>query len=351
MIKNFFTKIKLFTKRLIGKVVYLSVYLKNNLRSLFNQIKKKKLKSLISLLSKQWKTSFSIFLGMLFLYYGIGAYVSSHINNILDTELKAASLNQRYATASIIHALKSQIDDSPWTPSLPLIFPASILDNVPNFQLGSKNATKYIIKRMASLYLDTPLKEASQLLDYPSNIWLFSQTKDDKLSPGSAKQYRKALTYISDFSKTETIRHPLNLNNLLYQIETIDSLLTSALKDINKQTTEHSTDFIDNKSDNIFFYTQGTLYTIHYYLSGLGKDYQDYIVENELYNELTIALKNLNNAIKLSPTFIKNSSQESVWRANHLIYLAYHISLAQNNLKNIHNIIKQQTFRAISHDN
>lgn len=351
MIKNLLIKLKIIIKRFIGKIVYAYTYLKNKSKTTYTQLKKKKLKSIVYSFIKQWKTSSFLFIGLLLLYYTIGAFVSSNINNKLNVDIKTDKSTQQHTTTSLIYTLKSQIDDTPWTPSLPLIFPASILDNVPNFQLGTKNASKYFIKRMSALYIDTSLKEASQLLDYPANIWLFSQNENDKLSPGSAKQYRKAINYISDFSKTQNIRHPLNINSLSYHIESIDNLLTTTINTINKHTIEHSSDFIDNKSDDIFFYAQGTLYTIHYFLSALTKDYQDFVVEKELYDEITSSLKNLNYAINLNPTIIKNSSLEDVYSANHLIYLAYYISLAQNNIKNIQNTIKQQISRILPNDN
>ena len=351
MIKNLLIKIKVITKRLIGKTVYIFTCLKNKSNTFYTQLTKKKLKSKILPFLKQWKTSSFLLICLLFLYYAIGAFVSSNINNKLDIDIKTDTTLQHHATTHIIHTLKSQIDDTPWTPSLPLIFPASILDNLPNFQLGTKNASKYIIKRMSALYLNTSLKEASQLLDYPANIWLFSQNKDDKLSPGSAKQYRKAINHISEFSKTENIHHPLNINNLSFHIESINNLLSSTLNTINKHTIEHCSDFIDNKSDDVFFYTQGNLYTVYYFLSGLAKDYQDFIVEKDIYNEVTSSLKNINTAIKLNPTIIKNSPPENAYSANHLLYLAYYTSLALNHIKNIHNIVKQQTSRIISNDN
>ena len=341
MLTSIFTKLKIIIKRLIGKVVYSYTYLKNYLPHLHTKITKNNIKSLSFSLLKEWKTSSLILISIITLYYGLGAYVSSNINNKLNPNLKINTSTERYTTVYLIHALKTQIDDTPWTPSLPSIFPASVLDNLPQFQLGSKDATLYIIKKMSALYLDSSLSNASSLLDYPEDIWLFSKSKDDKLSPGSSKQYRKALTEIKNFSKIEVSLYPLSSSNLLYQLHNINSLLNRQQEKLEKHTQEYSTDFLDTKKDNIFYYTQGTLYTLHNYLQGLTKDYQALIVEQDLYDDITTALNLLEKAIKLNPILIQNSPLEDVYGANHLIYLAYYISKTQNIINHISRSIEQ----------
>ncbi len=341
MLTNFFAKLKIILKRFIGKVVYIYTYLKGYTPILLKKLKNQNSSTFISSLIKEWKISSLIIFGIVILYYGLGALVSSNINNTLNKDIKVNPSTERHATTFLIYALKAQIDDTPWTPSLPLIFPASVLDNLPNFQLGAKNANLYIIKKLSSLYLDQSLKNASILLDYPENIWLFSQDKNDKLSPGSAKQYRKALGELKEFSKTEVSRFHLTPSDFYYQLDAINSILNRQLQKLEKHIQEHSTDFIDTKLDNLFYYTQGTLYTIHYYLSGLTKDYSDLIVEKELYDDITSALKSLNKAITLNPMLVKNSPLEDIYGANHLMYLAYNISKAKNILTTISYTIKE----------
>lgn len=336
-------KLKLLIKRLVGKVVYTYTYLKNNISTKYKKIKKNKsfLDLILSIL-KQWKTSSLTILSIIFIYYGLGAFISSNINNTLNHNINIDKKNSRYATHYLIHTLKSQIDDAPWTPSLPLIFPASILDNLPNFQLGSKDAARYFVKKMSAIYLDPSLKNSGQLLDYPANIWLFSQDKNDKLSPGSAKQYRKAIADLTEFSKKENIHYQPSLTHLLSQLKGINNLLAKQNTKIDKHALEHKSDLFDIKADDLFYYTQGVLYTTHYYLLGLSKDYQDLIVENELYDETTTTLKIIQKAIELNPTIIKNAPLDNTYSANHLIYLAYYIANAQNHINHIYTTIKNK---------
>ena len=140
MIHRIFSKLKQTTKRLLGNCIYLYVYVKNSLKNLSKAPNKKRLKhknnifNILSQVSERWRFLAIFFASFFFIYYGIGATVSSTINNNLNVELKTTKDTPTHLSSAIIHTLKSQIDDSPWTPALPIIFPASILDNLPNFQ-------------------------------------------------------------------------------------------------------------------------------------------------------------------------------------------------------------------------
>ncbi len=342
MTDNFLVNLKNLSK------IYLNIALKHckkykaHLKAfLKRKTKRKNIKSLFLSTIKEWKTSSALLFMVIILYYGLGAHISSNINKQLNKNLQPSTANERHATIGLIHSLKSQIDDTPWTPSLPIIFPASILDNLPNFQLGVKDSVKHYIKNMSALYLNQSLKDAGKLLNYSPNIWLFSQDKNDKLLPGSAKQYRKSLGFLSDFSKKQNTQHPLSLDDFIYQINSINKLLETNINKINKHTLENSSNLVDTSADNLFYYTQGLLYTTHYYLSGLGKDYQDLIVETEAYETYTTALMLLKNAINLNPIIVKNAPLESAYSANHLIYLSNYISRTQNKLYEIINHIKK----------
>ena len=183
------TKLKITAKRLLGKCVYAYVYLKNSILELrrtsnaaippSRKKHKNSLFNFIVLFVERWRFFTIALFGFIAVYYGLGAAVSSKINNALDAPLAINASSPRYTAAALLHVLKTQVDDSPWTPALPAVFPAAVLDNLPNFQLGAKDSVRYFVKRMARFYGDKNLKEAGELLDYPADIWLFSQTGED----------------------------------------------------------------------------------------------------------------------------------------------------------------------------
>lgn len=350
MIGTLLTKLKIQIKRLIGKCVYLYVYVKNSIIAIQEKSKnpqeknkrrhKNSILNYIAIFSEKWRLFTVGILGFLIIYYGLGATVSSTINNGLDTPITVSSKSPRHTTEALSYVLKSQIDDTPWTPALPIIFPAAVLDNLPNFQIGAKDGAKYMIKRLSSYHTDDNLKEAGELLDYPDHIWLFSQTTDDKLAPGSAKQYRKAIAKLTDFASSENNNKATGSHELLYILTGIENLLERRLNILNQHVMEHNSELLDFKADNIFYQTEGYVYTIYYLLKGITKDYQDIIVETGQYENLTAALSFLETGSKLAPLSIKNASPQDTYEANHLLYLGYYLARAQNYLKTIHNNIE-----------
>lgn len=338
------TKVKIITKRLLGRYIYIWTYLKKRAKNIFLTPPAKKDKkplqhkntfiNLITLAAERWQAFLLIITLFLSIYYGLGAAVSSTINKTLNTEIKKNSTTSNTMLEALAYVLKTQIDDSQWTPALPAVFPAAVLDNLPNFQLGVKDSTAFFIKRFARYWHNKNLKEAGSLLDYPADIWLFSQTKDDKLAPGSAKQYRKALGKIAAAEISVPIEQ--SAENIIYILKSADILLTKELNTLNKHIQEHSSELLDFKADNIFYKTQGSIYTLHYLLTAVSKNYQEPIVENEQYENMTAALKALADGVALNPFSVKNASPDDAYEANHLLYLAYFLSQAQNRLQKIY---------------
>ena len=353
MIKPFLTKLKVIFRRLLGKCVYGYVYLKNSLQSLLNTPQtdtrhhrrkhKKSILNIISAILKSWKLSCLFFLGFFILYYGIGATISAQLKKPLTTDLTLSAKSIRHTPLALTYVLKTQLDDSPWAPALPIIFPASILDNLPNFQLGVKDSAKYIVRRTAAISNNISLKEAGDLLNYPADIWLFSQTIDGKLAPGSAKQYRKALALITEYNSEKENFSNAGTTELLYQLKSLENILNHQVNIIHKHYQEHHNDFWDMKADNIFYRAQGNIFTVYYVLNALTKDYQHIIISSEQYENITTALNYLQEAEKLSPLIIKNGSTSDLFTSNHLLYLAYYISRAENYIQTITTNLKQYT--------
>jgi hypothetical protein len=334
MTNGLLTKLKVNIKRLLGRIVYSYIYLCRKLKNIKSQYfttgkGKKRKKSFSALTRKHWRLSLTVIFLIIGIYYGIGAAISSKINSNLEKEYKTFSTDNQNTLQALAHVIKEQVDKQAWTPALPMIFPASVLDNLPNFQLGAKNTANFFLKRMAKYHKNKNLKEATKLLDYNPTIWLFSQTKENKLAPGSAKQYRNALTYIKTAIKEDFKHYQPSLDDLLYILKNTNILLDMKINELDKHINEHSSELLDFKADDLFYDTLGSAYTLHYLLSAVIKDYQNQIVSTEQYENITSALYFLENAIKLKPVTVKNSAPNDIYGANHLYYLAYYLSRAQ----------------------
>ena len=346
MINRLLTKLKIGSKRLLGRCVYSYIYIKNKVKKFFIGPNKKnhssKNKSNIVVLAvQQWRISVLLFVFFIAIYYGGGALISSNINNTLNNPVVSSAVHGKKTFSALAYVLKSQVDNVAWTPALPIIFPAAVLDNLPSFQLGVKESTEYFINKLATHYKNDSLKEIAELLNYPADIWLFSQTKDDKLAPGSAKQYRKALANLKEFIEKENII--VTDDDLNYILKNIIKLLNKQIINLNKHVLEHNTELLDTNADNIFYKTQGAVYTIHYLLVAVTNDCRNQILKTEQYENITTALKFLSDAEELKPLIAKNGSPNNTYQANHLLYLAYYLSRAQNYISKVYyiNLIAQ----------
>ncbi|MBO5038561.1 MAG: DUF2333 family protein [Alphaproteobacteria bacterium] len=346
MTKLQLNKLKQLAENTAKQCVKLCLILKKKLLTTKSPLNKKNIFNLIKLLTERWHTFALILTAFIAIYYGLGAAISSEINNRLNQELKITTPAQKHLPAAITHVLKAQIVDSPWTPSLPAIFPASILDNMPNFQKGSKDSANFFIKKLAARYADKNLKEASQLLDYPPDIWLFSRIKEDKLAPGSAKQYRKAIDKITEFNTSSPVSAITPAQDFLYLTKAVISRLNRQISHLNKHIREHNAELLDFKADDIFYQTKGEIYTLHYIVSALAKDYKEEIIQAEQYENITAALNQLELAENLAPLAVKNASPNDVFEANHLLYLAYYLSEAQSRLQTVYYKIKLNSMKA-----
>lgn len=343
MTHPFLTKLKVICKRFLGRCVYNWIYLKNKIIKLLQKspkdlFSKQARNNLLTLSIRRWKLSCSIILAILSGYYGIGAFVSSDIDNRLNQEIKITAPQGFHGMTALNHVLKTQINDNAWTPALPIIFPASILDNLPNFQLGAKDAVLYYIKRYAKLYDSIHLQNAKELLGYPSDIWLMSQ---ENFAPSTTKKYRNALLEIENFIHTTAPQ--TSTQDFLYLLKAINTSLKKQITQINSYSQEHSSDFMDTHTDDLFYRTQGVAYVTHYLLAGLTIDYQQQIVSTEQYENITTALKFLSDAVKLNPIIIKSGTLSDSYSANHLIYLAYYLLQAETHLKDVQYAITFQS--------
>ncbi len=348
MTNKLLTKLKIIVKHWLGRGVYFCYILKNKIHKSFTSAHKKispplNSPDLIKSIYKRWKLISYIIFIFLICYYGFGAIISSRFNNRLEIPLKANLTSGQYSVSALSHVIKTQVDSAAWTPALPIIFPAAILDNLPNFQLGVKNSANFFITHLAERTQNTHLQQAAKLLSYPEDIWLFSQNKDDKLSPGSAKQYRKALAEMEHFISKASDNTKNSYTDLSNILQDCVRLLEQKTHLLDKHIQEHSSEITDLRADDIFYQTQGTVYTLHYLLSALIYDFKTQILEVDQYENLTAALRFLAEATKIKPLIVKNASFADSYSANHLAYLAYYLSQTQNKLQEINHHILMKT--------
>jgi len=265
----------------------------------------KKSKVILSYLKNSWRSNLVIFSIVLIFYYVFGALISYKIDTNLNFK---NSQTQGYQTIQIAADLiKRETDEHLFTPNLPFIFPIYISDNMPAFQKGIFKSLQNIVRTVAKQHIqEEKIKKAQELLEYPSNVWLFSKTKDFKIAPSSVTQYRKARRYLLEFNKQVKTN-----SNVLTKVK---SALSQDLADIGIFLEKQIPVCSFLKADDVYY-------------EGLGRLYADYLFlktyECGECTNVNSALKAIQNVFEFKPLFIQNGALGHAFSSNRLIELAY----------------------------
>ena len=284
--------------------------------------------------------------GFLLLYYPIGAWMTEKIDRNTNIEISTSNPNESLTISAISYLINQQVNDKIWTPNLPFFFPAAILDNMPNYQLGMIDGiSKFTNAFEKGIDKDVPNKEnispvykAAVLLRYPGTVWMFSPNNKIKPVPSAASQYRKARRQLIKYNETlaeNKISLKKNLPDLVAVLKKVNLSLAQSNNQISSQIRESSSDWIDWSADDIFYYNQGKTYAYAILLKALGQDYKEIIVKHNQYQNWVSLTKALERACQIQPSVICNGELSSITAPNHLAYLNGHILRARYAIEKI----------------
>lgn len=294
----------------------------------------------IAFVSSWWHILlFSVF-AFICLYYPIGGFI---INDIDRKSYDISQPNkQQSATVEMMSFLiNREVIEKNWTPNLPFFFPSYFLDNMPNFQLGIMSAvsntanalSKKIAAPITGIEKEDHLKIAAKLLKYDGRIWMFSPQNRFTPVPSANSQYRKArkrlIKYNQDLSDGTLVFYR-NPEDLAFFLRAVNKDLQKSVAALENQIREYSSNWIDSKEDDVFYYNQGKIYAYYLLLSALGQDYKDIIVNNDLYQDWTHTIKALENGSGINPLVVRNGGFNSITCPNHLNYLAFYALKSKN---------------------
>jgi hypothetical protein len=183
------------------------------------------------------------------------------------------------------------------------------------------------------------------MLRYPGTIWMFDPNNKIKPVPSASSKYRKARRRINKHNQAlalEQINFDKNIDDLIYILKSSNKNLSQTTNQLSAHIRENNSSFIDFEADNVFYYNQGKIYAYYMLLKNLGLDYQDIIVQNNLYQQWISLNKSLQNACLVQPKIIRNANLNSSISPNHLMYLKSYTLKAQNIIQKLINSLEQQ---------
>lgn len=294
----------------------------------------------VTFISSWWHVVLLSFVVFICLYYPIGGFI---VNNIDRKSYDITQPNNRQsATVEMMSFLiNREVIEKNWTPNLPFFFPSYFLDNMPNFQLGIMSAVSNTATAL-SKKIDAPitgnekenlLKTAAKLLKYDGRIWMFSPQNRFTPVPSANSQYRKARKQLIKYNQNlsdGTLIFYRNPEDLAFFLKAVNKDLQKSIAALENQIREYSSNWIDSKEDDVFYYNQGKIYAYYLLLGALGHDYKDIIVNSELYQDWTHTIKALENGSGINPLIVRNGGFNSVTCPNHLNYLAFYALKSKN---------------------
>ena len=297
-----------------------------------------RLKAFWQWLSDTWKTVILCLVGFLFCYYGIGSQLSEKIDVITVYVLPSEKTTAAETVNTMAFLLKREVDDKMWTPNLPALFPAYVLDDMPNFQMGIAAAVKNAAGALQKMQGANEgqlrdMKEAHQLLGYSPKVWLLARQGNFNIAPSSNTQYRKAAKRLRKFNEHgEFTAVP---DDLAHVLAIFERRLIKLVQSNEEYVQEHSSDWFDFAADDHFYWRRGYAFALWQICKALGHDYKEIILHSDAYTEWTYLLSSLRTVAEFKPRMVRNGEIGALTAPNHLLYQNYMLARAIVSLEKI----------------
>lgn len=285
-------------------------------------------------ISKKISSSRKVFLrsvcGFLLVYYGLGSLFVENMNVTHTYPLPKVSRQKSETIGTLAFLINREIDKKMWTPNLPAAFPAYVLDNMPNFQIGIMTAVRDGAGTMRNFVNKTPeqqkhIKKAEELLRYSPYIWLTAKKGKVGLAPSANAQYRKARIELLKYNDEDFILYQADFETYLTRLS---GALRRLIQKNDSRIIEHSSSLLDTKADDVFYMTRGYAFASWQIALAMGFDFKKLIVQYDVYNEWTYLLSSLQKAAEFKPLYVRNGKLGGIFGANHLLVQNYYLERA-----------------------
>lgn len=293
----------------------------------------------------------SAFLVLALLYYPVGALWVEEIDDNVPT-IPAPSNGGSAAVNVAIELLNRELNQHRWVSNDPFFFPGALLDNMPNFQQGiiqaiwrfSLEMTDQIGRVRGSSAADADLEQATGLLKYPADIWLWRPSISLMPIASSESQYRTALRALTRYNArlaNNAATFEARGDNLLAVLDRIASDLGSSSAQLDQHIADRSSRWFDTEADDIFFHIKGSLYAYGLLLKGLGEDFRTIIQERDMQTAWDQTVDSLLKGATIHPLFVMNGAPDSVLIPNHLAIEGFYLLRARTQLRELTNILQK----------
>ena len=294
----------------------------------------------------------ALVVAMVALYYPLGMMLAHTINDdvAFTAPAKAGEDPGSRAVAMAAALIEREVVDTTWVANKPFIFPSSMLDNMPNFQIGLMYAlsrfaiemTDVLGRTRGTSQVDQDLDKASGLLKYDGTIWVWEPTTSLMPTASAEKQYIAAMKALKRYN--ERVRqgeaiYDRRADSLITFLERVGADLGSASASLDKQAMGSNAGWFDRRADDVFYAAKGRLYAYFLLLREIGIDFESILAEKKLENVWRQMLDNLRTAADMDPLIISNGGNDGLWMPSHLAVQGFDHLRARTQLEEVANIL------------
>jgi hypothetical protein len=270
--------------------------------------------------------------------YGVLGLLTHDIDN--DPAFRPAVIpeNASIAVATAAALIDREVNQHGWTPNDPIMAPSAILDNMPNFQAGIRQAVgrfsfellDQIARTRGSSSADPDLERATGFLQFPPDIWIWQPSRSLLPSVPSESHYLDGLAALERYNAR------LAAGDAVFErrADTFAGTLSRISADLGSQTAQleraQQTGWwvFSSTADDVFYHNKGVLYGYYVILAALGDDFETVIAERNLGNVWDQALAGLRQGAELNPTIVLNGDLSQSIFANHLALQGFYMKRA-----------------------
>ena len=291
-------------------------------------------------------------LAVIALYYPVGMLLANSINDDVAFETPAEFQVAKGSRAVAIAAalIDREVTQTKWVANKPFIFPSSLLDNMPNFQMGLVYAlsrfaiemTDVLGRTRGSSQADPDLDKASGLLKYDGTIWVWEPTTSLMPTASAERQYvagQKSLTSYNTRLGEGNAVYDKRADNLIAFLARVSSDLGSSSAALDTRAMESEAGWFDMQADDTFYATKGRLYGYFLLLREIGIDFEEVIAEKKVGKAWAQMLQSMRTAAEMDPLVVSNGANDGMAVPSHLAVQGFYLLRARTQLKEVENIL------------
>ncbi|MBK8210196.1 MAG: DUF2333 family protein [Rhodospirillales bacterium] len=284
------------------------------------------------------------------LYYVVGALWVHKIDDdtsfVPANPIAGGSRSVDMAAALI----EREVQINRWTANDPFFLPGSMLDNMPNFQLGMVYAlsrfgnalAEQLARSRGTSAVDPDVDRAAGLLRYPGDVWVFNPGTSLAPTATSESQYKAAFRALRAYNQRVAdgaATFERRADNLIDTIERFNNDLGSASAIIDEHLRQNAGFPISFSADDIFYQTKGRLYVYYMLLKALGQDFEQVLAERNLQTVWSQMLESAREAAEQQPWVVLNGGPSSQFVPSHLASQGFLLLRLRTQLREVQQVL------------